>query len=107
MATISVLGTRTRSAKAASSLSAAICRARRSPKGSRAASLDMSDTRSDTVSVAERTRPVAAGGAVVGAHYLGRTAAFVLAEEAIVLAGPDGEPRRVAAHGGAILAAAS
>jgi WD40 repeat protein len=67
----------------------------------------MSDTRSDTVSVAERTRPVAAGGAVVGAHYLGRTAAFVLAEEAIVLAEPDGEPRRVTAHGGAILATAA
>jgi len=66
----------------------------------------MTDTRSDTVSVVERTRPVAAGGAIVGAHYLGRTAAFVLAEEAIVLSEPDGEPRRVAVHGGAILAAA-
>jgi len=66
----------------------------------------MSDTRSDTVSVVERTRPVAAGGAIVGAHYLGRTAAFVLAEEAIVLSEPDGEPRRAAVHGGAILATA-
>jgi WD40 repeat protein len=66
----------------------------------------MTDTRSDTVSVVERTRPVAAGGVIVGAHYLGRTAAFVLAEEAIVLSEPDGEPRRGAAHGGAILATA-
>src|ERR1700675_2055179 len=67
----------------------------------------MTDTRNDTVSVVERTRAVAAGGAVVGAHYLGRTAVFVLGEEAMVLAAPDGEARRVAVHGGAILAAAA
>jgi WD40 repeat protein len=67
----------------------------------------MSDTRSGTVSVVERTRPVAAGGPIVGAHYLGRTAAFVLGEEAIVLATAQGEPRRFTAHGGAILATAA
>ena len=66
----------------------------------------MSDTRSGTVSVVERTRAVAAGGAIVIAHFLGRIAAFVLGEEAIVFAEPDAEPRRVAVHGGAILATA-
>src|SRR5271166_1949271 len=62
---------------------------------------------SDTVSVVERTRPIAAGGVIVAAHFLGRTAAFVLGEEAIVLVPPDDEPRRIAAHGGAILATAA
>jgi WD40 repeat protein len=57
----------------------------------------------DTVSVVERTRPLALGGSVVAVHFLGRSAAFVLGEEAIVLVSPDGEPRRVAAHDGAIL----
>jgi WD40 repeat protein len=67
----------------------------------------MSDTRTDTVSVVERTRPVAAGGPVVGAHFLGRTAAFVLGEEAVILTTPKGEPRRVTVHAGAILATAT
>ncbi|HEX4041898.1 MAG TPA: WD40 repeat domain-containing protein [Xanthobacteraceae bacterium] len=67
----------------------------------------MSDTRTDTVSVVERTRPVAAGGPVVGVHFLGRTAAFVLGEEAVILTTPKGEPRRVAVHAGAILASAT
>jgi len=66
----------------------------------------MSDTRSDTVSVVERTRAVAAGGGVVGAHFLGRTAVFVLGEEALLFAEPDGELRRLAVHDGAILASA-
>src|SRR5690349_19964899 len=55
------------------------------------------------VSVVERTRPISVDGAIVAAHFLGHTAAFVLGEEALVLAAPDGEPRRVAAHAGAIL----
>jgi WD40 repeat protein len=63
----------------------------------------MSAERSDTASVVERTQPVETGGGVVAAHFLGRTAAFVLGEEAIVLAPPEGEPRRLAVHGGAIL----
>jgi WD40 repeat protein len=63
----------------------------------------MTDTRSDIVSVVERTHSLAAEGAIVGAHFLGRTAGFVLGEEAIVLAAPTGEPHRVAVHGGAIL----
>ncbi|MGA2894650.1 MAG: WD40 repeat domain-containing protein [Xanthobacteraceae bacterium] len=67
----------------------------------------MTDTRSDTVSVVERTHSVAAEGPIVAAHFLGRTAAFVLGEEAIVLAAPTGEPHRVAVHGGAILSTTS
>jgi WD40 repeat protein len=67
----------------------------------------MSDTRSDTVSVVERTKPVVAGGGVIAAHFLGRMAAFVLAEEALVLTAPRGEPKRVIVHGGAILASAA
>jgi len=67
----------------------------------------MTETRNDTVSVVERTRAVAAGGAVIAAHFLGRTAAFVLGEEALLFAEPNGELRRLDVHGGAILAAAS
>jgi WD40 repeat protein len=65
----------------------------------------VSDTR-DSPSVVERTRPVAAGVAVVGAHFLGEVPVFVLAEEAVLLA-PQGEAeRRVAVHDGGILASA-
>jgi WD40 repeat protein len=67
----------------------------------------MAASGSDTVSVVERTRPIAIDGGIVAVHFLDRTAAFVLGEEAIVLAPPDGEPRRVTAHGGAILATAA
>ncbi|MGH6672902.1 MAG: WD40 repeat domain-containing protein [Xanthobacteraceae bacterium] len=67
----------------------------------------MSDTRTDTVSVVERSRAVDAGGAIVGAHFLGRTAVFVLGEEALVFAEPDGELRRMNVHDGVILSAAS
>jgi WD40 repeat protein len=67
----------------------------------------MAASGSDTVSVVERTRPIATDGGVVATHFLGRTAAFVLGEEAIVLAPPDGEPRRVVAHSGVILATAA
>lgn len=48
-----------------------------------------------------------AGGPIVGAYFLGRTAVFVLGEEALLLVAEEGEERRVAAHGGAILSAAS
>ncbi|MBX6425433.1 MAG: WD40 repeat domain-containing protein [Variibacter sp.] len=66
----------------------------------------MTSETSRAVLSAERMRPVAPGGPVIAAHFLGPTAAFVLAEEAVVLVGEGGE-RRVAAHGGAILAAAA
>jgi WD40 repeat protein len=67
----------------------------------------MPDARSDTVSVVERARAVAAGGPVVAAHFIGRTAVFALGEEAMVLVEPNGEPQRVTVHGGAILATAA
>src|SRR5215472_9613611 len=66
----------------------------------------MTDTRDDVPSLTARTRTIAADGSIVGAHFLKDTAAFVLGEEAVRLVGRDGEPRRVAIHGGAILAAA-
>lgn len=67
----------------------------------------MTDTRNDTVSVVERTHGLTAGGPVVAAQFLGRTAIFVLGEEAMLFVEPKGEPRRVDVHGGAILASAA
>jgi WD40 repeat protein len=68
----------------------------------------MSDTRSptNTPSVTDRTQPVATGGAVIAVHFLGDRAVFVLAEEAAVLAGRDGETQRIALSDGGILASA-
>jgi len=66
----------------------------------------MSDTRANTPSVVERTRPVKVGAPVVAAHFLGQTAVFVLGEGALVLAPRAGEARSVPVHGGAILATA-
>ena len=60
-----------------------------------------------TPSVVERTRHIAAGAPIVGAHFLGRTAVFVLGEEALLFAPENGEERRVAVHAGGILSAAS
>ncbi len=67
----------------------------------------MTDARSDTVSVVERTRSVSSDGPIGGAHFLSRTAVFVHGEETLVFAEPNGEVRRMDVHGGAILAAAS
>jgi WD40 repeat protein len=67
----------------------------------------MTDARSDTVSVVDRTQPVAAGAPVVAAHFLGHTAVFVLGEEALLFADPGGEPHRMAIHASAILASAA
>ena len=66
----------------------------------------MTDTRSDIASVVERTRPLRVDAPVVDVRFLGDTAAFVLGEEAVMLV-RGGEQRRVAVHGGAILAAAA
>ena len=46
----------------------------------------MTDSRANPPSVVERTRPVKTGAPVVGAHFLGQTAVFVLGEGALVLA---------------------
>jgi WD40 repeat protein len=67
----------------------------------------MTETRDDIVSVVERTHKIDAGGAMIAAHFLGRSAVFVLGEEAILLAEPKGEPRRVEVHQGVILATAT
>jgi WD40 repeat protein len=67
----------------------------------------MADARTNAPSVVERTRPVAAGAPVVGAHFLKDTAVFVLGEETLLFAAKDGTERRLSVHGGAILAAAA
>ena len=67
----------------------------------------MTDLRAETPPLTERTYPIAAGAPVVAAAFLGNTAAFVLGEEAVVLAAESGEQRRVAIHGGGILCAAT
>jgi len=61
----------------------------------------------NTPSVVERTRPVAAGAPVVAVHFLDRTAAFVLGEEAVLLVTGKDDEKRLAIHGGGILSAAS
>jgi WD40 repeat protein len=66
----------------------------------------MSDVPTATPSIAERIQPVAAGGAVVAAHFLDDEAVFVLGEESLLF-WRDGAERRVAVHGGGILGAAS
>jgi WD40 repeat protein len=62
----------------------------------------VSDTRTDVASIVDRIRPVAVDAAVTAIHFLGSDAAFVLGEEALLIAGADGE-RRVSTHKGAIL----
>ncbi len=61
----------------------------------------------NTPSVVERTRAIAAGAPVVAAHFLGRTAALVLGEEAVLLVPDKGDEQRIALHGGGILSAAT
>jgi len=61
----------------------------------------------NTPSVVERTRAITAGAPVVAAHFLDRTAAIVLGEEAVLLVADKGEEKRLAIHGGGILSAAS
>ena len=65
----------------------------------------MSDVNPPMPSLADRVRPIAAGGAVVGMHFLGTTPVFVLGEEALLFAGD--EEKRVAIHAGGILVSAS
>ncbi len=67
----------------------------------------MTDAHKDTPSVVERTRPVRAEAPVVGVHFLGDAAAFVLGEESLLLVPRDGDERRIAVHGGGILATAA
>jgi WD40 repeat protein len=67
----------------------------------------MTDARTQTVSVVDRTHAVAAGAPIVAAHFLDRNAVFILGEEALLFVEAAAEPRRVTVHGGAILASAA
>jgi WD40 repeat protein len=67
----------------------------------------MTDTRAGIASIVARTRPVKAAAAVVGAHFLGDTAVFVLGEASLLLLPREGEARTNAVHAGAILASAA
>jgi WD40 repeat protein len=60
-----------------------------------------------TPSVVERTRVIAAGAPVVAVHFLGRTAAFTLGEEAVLLVADKADEKRLVVHDGGILSAAS
>ena len=53
-------------------------------------------------SLADRVRPIAVDGTIVGVHFLEGRPVFVLGEEALLFAGED--EKRVAIHAGAILA---
>src|SRR4030088_3562356 len=66
----------------------------------------MTQSSPDTASVVERTRHYQADAAIVAVHFLGDSAVFVLGEEALLMV-RDGEGRRVAIHGGAILGSAA
>src|SRR3982074_984878 len=66
----------------------------------------MTDTRSETTSIADRIRPLSVGTTVVAVRFLGEAPVFVLGEEARVF-WRDSEERRVPVHGGAILGSAS
>jgi WD40 repeat protein len=66
----------------------------------------MTDLPADTPSVIDRTQPIAVGEPIIAAHFLGDTAVFVLAEEALMFAGSNGT-QRMAIHGGGILESAS
>src|ERR1035437_5995464 len=66
----------------------------------------MTDTTTPLPSLADRVRPIAAGGGIVGVHFFGRTPVFVLGEEHLLFAPEQGE-QRVAIHDGAILATPS
>jgi WD40 repeat protein len=67
----------------------------------------MTSSRPEGPSIAERARGFDAGAPVVGVHFLGDTAIFVLGEEALLFASAEGETKRVAVHGGAILTSAA
>jgi len=67
----------------------------------------MSDTRANTVSVADRVRSVAAGAPVVAVHFLGGRTVFVLGDETLLLVDEDGAEQRIAVHAGGILASAA
>src|SRR5580700_11526762 len=66
----------------------------------------MADTQANTPSLTARVRSVGVGAPVIAIYFLDNAAAFVLGEEALVLAATEGEERRIVVHEGGILAAA-
>src|SRR4051812_38996615 len=67
----------------------------------------MTGARGPIPSVTDRVKPVAAGGPIVAAHFLGERVVFALGEERLLFVAPDGTEQRVAVHAGGILAVAS
>ena len=65
----------------------------------------MTDLQAPIPSLADRVRPIDAGGTIVGVHFFGTTPVFVLGEEHLLFAGD--EEKRVAIHSGGILVSAS
>lgn len=61
------------------------------------------DPKPETVSVTDRVQPLAFGSAVIAAHFVGDTAAFVGTEEKAFLVAPGGTERHVDLHAGGIL----
>jgi WD40 repeat protein len=59
-----------------------------------------------TAQIYERGRRLALGAAATSVHWIGEEALFALGDGAILVAGREGETRRIAAHEGAILSAA-
>ena len=66
----------------------------------------MTETGTPLPSLADRARSVTAEGTIVGVHFFRQTPVFVLGEEALLFAPPEGV-KRVPIHGGAILASAA
>ncbi len=66
----------------------------------------MTDTSASLPSLADRARLVQADTAIVGVHFFRQTPVFVLGEEALLFAAPEGK-KQIAIHGGAILASAA
>src|SRR6188508_1449266 len=67
----------------------------------------MTDARAEAVSIADRVHAVKAEAPVVGVHFLGNEAAFVLGEETLLFVAADATERRVPVHAGGILASAA
>jgi WD40 repeat protein len=68
---------------------------------------DPDENSASIASVTDRVRPLAIGMPVISVHFLGDHAAFVGAEEHVVLVNAADEISKVEVHGGGILCAAS
>jgi WD40 repeat protein len=68
---------------------------------------DSSGPQASVASVTDRVRAINIGAPVASAYFLGETAAFVGADEAVTFAGEDGVAKRIEVSGGGILCSAS